>query len=69
MKLSRYIVLHERVFTNFPWTVIDAENGEPALWEHDDKVGRVPLRFRTEALAQAQADKLNAETKPPRAPR
>jgi len=35
--------------------VVDAD-GQPAIWQRDDKVGRVPLRFRTEALAQAAAD-------------
>jgi hypothetical protein len=44
--------------------VVSAETGEPALWEHDAKVGKVPMRFRSEALAQAAADKLNAEAKP-----
>ena len=38
-----------------------ADDGEPALWEHNDKIGRVPLRFRSETLAKAAADKLNAE--------
>ena len=47
----------------FPWIVISAEDGKPALWEHNDKVGKVPLRFRTEALARVAADKLNAEAK------
>ena len=27
-----------------------------ALWQRDGKVGKVPLRLRTEALAQAAAD-------------
>jgi|tagenome__1003787_1003787.scaffolds.fasta_scaffold19267886_1 hypothetical protein len=60
MKVPRYIVIHERVVTRFPWTVIDAESREPALWHNDPKVGKLPRRFRTEALAQAAADKLNA---------
>jgi hypothetical protein len=63
MKLSRYIVLHERVVTKFPWTVIDAADGEPAICQHDAKVGKVPMRFRSEALAQVAANKLNAEAK------
>ena len=60
MRLRRYIVLRDQVVTRFPWTVIDADSGEPALWEHNEKIGRVPLRFRSEALAKAAADKLNA---------
>ena len=40
--------------------VIDADDGKPAIWVDDKFVGKVPLRFRTEALAHASADKLNA---------
>lgn len=61
MKLRRYIVLRDGVVTKFPWIVVSADDGEPALWEHNAKIGRVPLRFRSEALAKAAADKLNAE--------
>jgi len=61
MKLRRYIVLRDNVIARFPWTVIDADSGEPSLWEHNEKIGRVPLRFRSEALARAAVDKLNAE--------
>jgi len=61
MKLARYIVLHDGVITKFPWTVISADDGKPTLWEHNAKIGRVPLRFRSEALAKVAADKLNAE--------
>ena len=60
-KIARYIVLHEGVIAKFPWTVIDAANGEPALWQDDPKIGRLPMRYRTEQLAQAAADRLNAE--------
>ena len=63
MKLRRYIVLRDNVIARFPWTVIDAERGEPALWEHNAKIGRVPLRFRTRELARAAIDRLNAEAK------
>jgi len=52
MKLRRYLVLRDGVVTKFPWIVISAGTGEPALWEHNAKVGRVPRRFRTEAPAQ-----------------
>ena len=62
-KPPRFTVLHERVITRFPWIVINVETGEPALWQHSAQVERVPLRFRTEALAQAAADQLNAEAK------
>jgi hypothetical protein len=34
---------------------------EPALWQHHAQVGRVPLRFRTQELAQAAANQLIAE--------
>jgi len=61
MKLRRFIVLRDGVATKFPWTVISADEGKHALWQHDEKFGKVPLRFRTEALAQAAADQLNAE--------
>ena len=61
MKLARYIVQRDGVVTRFPWIVISAEDGKPALWEHNAKIGRMPLRFRSEALARAAADKLNAE--------
>ena len=57
-------MLHEGVLARFPWTVIDYDNGEPALWQHDAKVGKVPLRFRSEALARARgrsADRRAAE--------
>ena len=63
VKAPRYTVLHERVITRFPWIVINVDSGEPALWQHNAQVERVPLRFRTEALAQAAADQLNAEAK------
>jgi len=62
-KIPRFIVLRDGVIAKFPWTVIDADSGEPALWQHDAKVGRVPVRFRTEALARAAADQLIAEEK------
>jgi len=61
VKIPRYIVLNEGAVTRFPWTVVDAESGKPALWHNDPKVGRVPRRFRTQQLAQSAADKLNAE--------
>ena len=63
MKLARYIVHRDGVIARFPWTVINADDGEPALWEHNAQIGRVPLRFRSEALARAAADKLNAEAR------
>ena len=62
-KPPRFTVLHERVITRFPWIVIDADNGEPALWQYNAQVGKVPVRFRTRALAQEAADKLNSEAK------
>jgi hypothetical protein len=40
--------------------VIDSDNGEPPLWHNDPKLGKVPRRFRTQGLAQAAADELNA---------
>ena len=58
IKIARYIAQHERVIARFPWTEIDADSGEPALWEHNKKIGRLPMRFRTEALARAATDKL-----------
>jgi len=61
MKLARYIVLRDGVVARFPWIVISAEDGKPALWEHNAKIGKVPLRFRTQELAQAAADQLHAE--------
>jgi hypothetical protein len=60
MKIPRYIVHQENVIANSPWIVIRSEDGEPAIWVHYPKVGKVPLRFRSEALAQAAADQLNA---------
>jgi len=63
MKLPRYIVLRDGVVTKFPWIVVSADDGEPALWEHNAKIGRVPLRFRTRELARAAIDRLNAEAK------
>lgn len=42
----------------FCWIVVDAA-GEPALWRSNPKVGQVPLAFRSEALAQAAANRLN----------
>jgi hypothetical protein len=62
-KPPRFIVLHEGVLARFPWTVIESDNGEPALWHNDPKVGKVPRRFRTQALAQAAADQLIAGEK------
>jgi hypothetical protein len=52
MKPPRYTVLHEAVVARFPWIVTDAA-GNPALWHVDPKVGRVPLRFKTEGCAHA----------------
>ena len=63
MSILRYTVLHERASARFPWIVVDTADGEPALWQNDAKVGKVPLRFRTQELAQAAADQLNAEAK------
>ena len=60
MKLPRYIVLRDGVVTKFPWIVVSADDGEPALWQHNAQAGRVPLRFRTQELAQAAADQLHA---------
>jgi len=48
-KLPRYIVC------------ATGETGEPALWQHNAHVGKVSLRLRTKALAQAAADQLHAE--------
>ena len=59
--LTRYIVLRDGVVTKFPWIVVSADDGEPALWQHNAQAGRVPLRFRTQELAQAAADQLHAE--------
>ena len=63
MKLPRYLVLRDGVVAKFPWIVISAEDGEPAIWQTDPKVGKVPMRFRSESLAQAAADQLNAEAR------
>ena len=30
MKIPRFIVLRDAVVAKFPWTVIDADSGEPA---------------------------------------
>jgi hypothetical protein len=56
----RYCVHYDNAVPRFPWTVVDAD-GMPALWGPDQRVGKLPRRFRTEALAQAAADKLNAQ--------
>jgi hypothetical protein len=61
MKIPRYIVHHEGLVARFPWTVIDVDSGKPVLWHNDPKLGKVPRRFRTQQLAQAAADKLNAK--------
>ena len=55
----RYSVVHDPADARFPWLVADAA-GEPALWRKDPKVGRVPQRFKTQAVAQIAADRLNA---------
>ena len=55
----RYRVEHDNIVPKFPWLVVDTD-GMPALWRPDNKVGKLPMRFRTESLAQAAADKLNA---------
>ena len=44
----------------FCWIVTDSMR-RAALWRHNEKVGRVPLRFRKQELAQAAADQLRAE--------
>jgi hypothetical protein len=59
--MPRYLVLHERVGSKFPWTVINSHDGEPALWTNDPKLGRVPMRLRTRELARAAGVKLHAE--------
>jgi hypothetical protein len=56
----RYTVSREPEHERFPWIVTDS-HGNPALWRDDPKVGKVPQRFRTEAFAQAAADRLNDE--------
>ena len=61
MKLSRYIVLHEGIVAKFPYIVIDAEAGKPALWQQNIHIGKMPPRFRTLELAQAAGDQLMAE--------
>ncbi len=61
MKLRRYIVLRDGVVTKFPWIVVSADEGEPALWQQNVHIGKMPLRFRTAELAQAAADQLMAE--------
>jgi hypothetical protein len=59
----RYSVVHDPALGRFPWLVVDAA-GEPALWRKDHpKVRRVPMRFKTQALAQTAADRLNADGK------
>ena len=50
-----------RVVTKFPWIVVSADEGEPALWQQNVHIGKMPLRFRTAELAQAAADQLMAE--------
>ena len=57
----RYTVDRVDYGAPFCWIVVDAA-GEPALWKADPKVGKVPLCFRSAALAQAAADKLNRDT-------
>jgi len=61
MKLRRYIVLRDGVVTKFPWIVVSADEGEPAPWQQNVHIGKMPLRFRTAELAQAAADQLMAE--------
>ena len=61
MKIPRFIVLHDGIVAKFPYIVLDADTGEPALWQQHTQAGRVPLRFRTQELAQAAADQLHAE--------
>jgi len=56
----RYSVRHEPAVSRFPWVVVD-DNGDPALWQPDSKVGNSPMRFRTEAFGQAAADRLNTK--------
>jgi len=45
MKLARYIVLRDGVVTKFPWIVISADDGKPALWEHNAKIARCRCAF------------------------
>ena len=61
-KLPRYRIQRAPYGGPFCWLVVDADGGS-ALWQADPKIGRVPLRFRSAALAQAAADKLNADAK------
>ena len=39
MKITRYLVLHEGVVAKFPWIVINADDGEPALCSSMRKSG------------------------------
>jgi hypothetical protein len=59
-QVTRYRVQRDDAVPRFPWTVVD-DGGLPAIWGPDPKVGKLPLRFRTQALAQDAADKLNAQ--------
>jgi len=43
----RYRVEHDNIVPKFPWLVVDTD-GMPALWRPDNKVGKLPMRFRTE---------------------
>ena len=63
MKRTRYSVAHDPTVGRFAWLVIDATSGESALWRKGPKVGRVPLRFKSQAATQATADRMNADGK------
>ncbi len=45
IELSRYIVLHEGIVAKFPYIVIDAETGVPALWQQTSTSGRCRRAF------------------------
>ena len=46
--MRRYRVLRDSLVARFPFIVV-ADDGEPAYWQPDAKLGKVSMRFRTEA--------------------
>ena len=60
MKRARYTAVRDAASGRFPWIVVDATSGEP-LQRKDRKIGTAPLRFRSQAAAEAPAARLNAD--------
>jgi hypothetical protein len=54
-----YTVQRDYLVPRFPWLVIGPDGGS-ALWRPDAKLGVLPMRFRTDGIANVFAARLNA---------